>query len=103
MTKLIWLIAALSTETLLGQNTPSQMAQQHGWITFPSSGTTITVHNTRPDGQTGPVLGRPFFGTEVRHTSQTLGDGTHVDQNDTSAFYRDSQGRMRTENGRKVL
>jgi hypothetical protein len=79
------------------------MAQQHGWIGFPSSGTTITVHNMRPDGQTGPVQGRPFSGTEIRRTTQTLADGTHVEQNDTSAFYRDSQGRMRTESGRKVL
>jgi hypothetical protein len=39
----------------------------------------------------------------MRRTTQTLADGTHVEQSDTSAFYRDSQGRMRTESGRRVL
>ena len=103
MMKLLWLMAAMPVSTLLGQNTPAQMAQQHGWIGFPNSGPTITVHNTRPDGQTGPVLGRPFSGTEIRRTRQTLANGTQVDQNDTSAFYRDGQGRMRTESARRVL
>src|SRR5215831_5322781 len=103
MTKSLWIIAALSTPTLFGQNATTHAAQQHGWIGFPGSGTTITVHNMRPDAQTGPFLVRPFSATEKRHARQTLADGTNVDQTDTSAFYRDGQGRMRTESGRRVL
>src|SRR5262249_52615867 len=103
MTKSLWIIAALSTPTLFGQNATTHAAQQRGWIGFPGSGTTITGPNMRPDGQTGPGPGRAFSGTEKRHTRQTLADGTNVDQTDTSAFYRDGQGRMRTESGRRVL
>ena len=51
----------------------------------------------RPDGQSGPFFNRPFSGTEIRRTIQTLADGTHVEHSDTSIFYRDAQGRMRNE------
>src|SRR5579859_155153 len=55
-----------------------------------------------PDGQSGPIVGRPFSGTEVRHTTQTLADGTHVDHSDTSMFYRDAFGRMRNDSARRA-
>ena len=55
------------------------------------------------DGQSGPVIGRPFSGTEIRHTTQVLADGTHVDHSDTSQFYRDAQGRMRNESARRAF
>jgi hypothetical protein len=55
------------------------------------------------DGQTGPVLGKPFSATEVRHSSQVLADGTHVDRTDTSTFVRDDRGRMRTANDKNIL
>jgi hypothetical protein len=76
--------------------------QQNEWIGFPGGGA-VTVHNLRPEAQTGPVLGHPFSAAEVRHTRQTLADGTNVDHTDTSAFYRDAQGRMRTESAHRVL
>ena len=57
----------------------------------------------RLDGQSGPVLGRPFTATEVRHATQTLADGTHVDRSDTSTFARDDQGRMRTAGDKTIL
>src|SRR5256886_3831916 len=38
------------------------------------------IHMNRPDGQTGPLLEKPFAAIEVRHVIQTLADGTHVDQ-----------------------
>jgi hypothetical protein len=56
-----------------------------------------------PDGQSGPVVGRPFTGTEIRRTTQVLGDGTHVDHSDTSMFYRDAQGRMRNESPKRAV
>jgi hypothetical protein len=56
----------------------------------------------RPDGQSGPIAGRPFTGTEIRHTTQILADGTHVDHTDTSMFYRDAQGRMRNESAKRA-
>ena len=56
----------------------------------------------QPDGQSGPFAGRPFSGTEVRHTTQILGDGTHVDHMDKSMFYRDAQGRMRNDSDERA-
>jgi hypothetical protein len=55
------------------------------------------------DGQAGPVVGRPFSATEVRHSTQVLADGTHVDRTDNSTFVRDDRGRMRTANDTTVL
>jgi hypothetical protein len=56
----------------------------------------------QPDGQSGPITGRPFSGTEIRHTTQVLADGTHVDHADKSMFYRDAQGRMRNESTKRA-
>jgi hypothetical protein len=55
------------------------------------------------DGQAGPVVGHPFSATEVRHSSQVLADGTHVDRTDSSTFIRDDRGRMRTANDKTIL
>jgi hypothetical protein len=54
-------------------------------------------------GQPGPVMNKPFSGVETRHMTQVLGDGTRVDRSDTSNFYRDSAGRMRTESATRIL
>jgi len=91
-------VAGLHAQTPAGTSN----FQHHGWIAAPGS-TTVTVRSTRPDGQTGPVLGRPFSATEVRLTTQTLADGTHVNQAENSAFHRDGQGRMRTESRSRIL
>ena len=50
-----------------------------------------------PSGQAGPVLDKPLTATEVYRSTQVLVDGTRVDHSDTSLFYRDNRGRMRTE------
>jgi hypothetical protein len=56
-----------------------------------------------PQGQTGPVTGRPFTATEVRHSQHDLGSGNLIDQADTSSFARDESGRMRTGNDKTVV
>jgi hypothetical protein len=43
------------------------------------------------------VTGRPLSATEERHTLQILGDGTRIEKTDTDKFYRDDQGRTRSE------
>lgn len=50
-----------------------------------------------PSGQAGPVLDKPLTATEVYRSTQVLANGTRVDHTDTSLFYRDDRGRMRTE------
>jgi hypothetical protein len=43
------------------------------------------------------MTGSPFSGTEQRHSLQVLGDGTRIEQTETSQIVRDVEGRMRTE------
>lgn len=57
----------------------------------------------RLEGQSGPVQGRPFSGTELRHTLQTLADGTHVEHTNSTQLYRDAQGRVRAESPNRVF
>lgn len=55
------------------------------------------------EAQSGPVAGHPVSGKEVRHSSQTLMDGTVIDRGaDISYFFRDSSGRMRAESPNRV-
>jgi len=77
-------------------------AQQPSWIATPGSDP-ITIRMSPPQGQTGPVTGTPFSGTEVRHTVQALADGSRVDQSETGSFARDEYGRMRTGNAKTVV
>ena len=75
--------------------------EQPGWVAAPGS---KSVGFMNPlESQSGPVQGRPFSGTEVRRTTQTLADGTHVEHADTTRLYRDVQGRMRAETPDRVF
>ena len=51
--------------------------------------------------QLGPVpqgqRGAPYSATKETQTIQTLSDGTHITRKSHTRFYRDSQGRTRTE------
>jgi hypothetical protein len=76
---------------------PCALWAQSGWILSNAPGAMIGV------GQAGPVSNKPFSGVETRHMTQVLGDGTHVDRSDTSNFYRDAAGRMRSESPQRVL
>jgi hypothetical protein len=76
----------------------SLMAQQLDWIPVPQAN-----GESRLDGQAGPIFGKPFTATEVRHSTQVLADGTKVERNDTSTFARDGHGRMRTANDKTIL
>jgi hypothetical protein len=50
-----------------------------------------------------PGAGAPVFTHEVRHTLQTLADGTHVEHTDTTQLYRDAQGRIWAESPNRVF
>jgi hypothetical protein len=46
----------------------------------------------------GPVVtGRPYSATEERKSTQTLGDGTHIETTETNRLFRDEEGRTRVE------
>jgi hypothetical protein len=82
--------AALAPSAVFSQTSVTGPAfQQSGWL--PAAPSAVV------GAQTGPVLGRPLSATEVRHTQQTLSDGSHVNSSETTQFYRDIQGRMLLE------
>jgi hypothetical protein len=101
MNKGILIAAVVSAEALWAQGTPRTITTSSpdnfpGWNGEPTG---VGL----PHGQAGPVTGRPLTATEVYRSTQTLADGTHVDRSDTALFYRDIQGRMRTESQGTVV
>jgi len=56
-----------------------------------------------PAGQAGPVPGIPLSGSEIYSSVQVLADGTHVTNSSTGTFYRDSQGRMRSQDENRAV
>ncbi|HLK67022.1 MAG TPA: hypothetical protein VKU19_26495 [Bryobacteraceae bacterium] len=100
---IIAMTAACGAATMLAQGFPQRSAfQQSGWIAAPGS-SLASYPTLRPAAQSGPVAGKPLSAMEVRHTVQTLGDGTHVQDSSSSLFYRDAQGRMRSESPTQAL
>jgi hypothetical protein len=99
MTKLthFWILAAaLAPAALFAQTPPGASAfQQPGWFHNPSNGSSF--HTDTLVGQSGPVMGKPLSAEEVHRNEQILSDGSRIDNSETNHFYRDSQGRMRTE------
>lgn len=92
MKTLVILAAATCFPVLLvAQAGPTAFDIQPGW----SASSRGYVY--QPEGQAGPVLGKPFSAQEVRHTTQILNDGTRVNRVEKGRFYRDTQGRMRIE------
>jgi hypothetical protein len=56
----------------------------------------VTVAGSDP--MRGPVVrNAPYSGDAVTTVTQTLGDGTRIEQSTTAKFYRDSVGRIRRE------
>ena len=100
MIKLSIAIAA-TVAASLAQVPGASNFEQPGWVATPGSRSISVVSPL--EGQSGPVQGRPFSATEVRHNTQTLGDGTHVEHSDTTQLYRDAQGRMRAETPDRVF
>jgi hypothetical protein len=70
---------------------------------FPSqsmstSGDTMTATFRGPANLRMLVTGAPYSADQVNEHTQTLADGTHINQNNnTQHLFRDSQGRTRTE------
>src|SRR5215467_12465114 len=55
----------------------------------------------------GGVMGKtvknaPYSATEINESTQTLGDGTRIHNESRTMVYRDSEGRVRRENGDNV-
>jgi hypothetical protein len=48
------------------------------------------------------VKNQPYSAEEITEETQTLADGTHINQKSSHNIYRDSEGRIRRENGDDV-
>ena len=75
-------------------------AQQPVFPSMSMSGTgdTMTVTFRGPARFMMPVTGNPYSADQISEHTQTLSDGTHITQNNTTQhLFRDSQGRTRTE------
>ena len=88
MKKTGFIIAAAASTALFGQNLSDNYqfavaSPATKVFTYSSSGAVVT--------------GRPYSATEERHTTQTLGDGTHIETSETNRVFRDEQGRTRVE------
>jgi hypothetical protein len=103
---------ALGASTLLAQDATTgwRLTTQPGGATgrgFQQAGTLIGPTNVAVfpfGGKT--VTGSPFSATQERRTLQTLGDGTVLENSETTAMYRDTDGRTRTEvtqNGKTMV
>lgn len=68
------------------------------------SGSGLTFSSVGPGGAAMfGVTGLPYSAEQVTERVQTLADGTHITQaEETTQFYRDSQGRTRTEHTFRV-
>ncbi len=98
MTMQIWKLAAgavvtlgvLSAQGVVVEGSNFQQANTMGRVAG-------AIATPRGGAFSAPITGRPLSGTEERKTVQTLGDGTQLENSDSNLFYRDSQGRTRTE------
>lgn len=95
MTQTTYLMLALvSAGAIYGQNTrpPNTSFQYFGTEGGPG------VRMLGLEGISSEVVkGKPFSGTEERHSLQVLGDGTRIENTDRDKIYRDDQGRTRIE------
>ncbi len=83
----------ISGASLHAQTPPKDVAFQY----FVTEDKVVGPMTIRVDGIGRPVTGKPFSGTEVRHTLQVLGDGTRIDKEETNRYFRDNEGRSRVE------
>ena len=67
-----------------------------------SLGTVVLTVGGRGGGSGQGVTGSPVSAREETRAVQTLGDGTQLETSDVTQFYRDNQGRTRTEMGTSI-
>ncbi len=86
---------SLAAMALMGQGVGDS---QPAIFSFQAASTISGPYIVQPDGRGGAlVTGSPVSAREVNKTVQTLSDGTEIVSSHSTMFYRDSQGRTRTE------
>jgi len=75
-----------------------QLAQGPGGVTVAPRRPVQPLNLAGSDPLSGPVIkNAPYSGDGITTVTQTLGDGTRIEQTTTAKFYRDSAGRVRRE------
>ena len=78
--------------------TGSPVSAQRGGLRSGGPPPAVTFSAVTTDPMTGPlVTGAPFSADSSTSVTQTLGDGTRIEQRTTAKFARDTAGRVRRE------
>jgi hypothetical protein len=86
------MLALVLPAALTAQQVPNAFFQN----AITSTGGEVKVLTARA-AAAKPVTGRPLTANEERHSVQVLADGTRIESKTVDKFYRDDQGRTRTE------
>jgi hypothetical protein len=95
---LIAAAAIIQPAASLAQTTAAGAGFQQVDTVLGSGGGVITVQAGGRGGRGGQLMiGKPYSATAVTHTVQMLADGSQIERTQSEVFYRDEQGRTRTE------
>jgi hypothetical protein len=90
-------LCAVMTIALAAQ-APAGRGVRGGRTTGPVPAPTARAARVADDPLSGPIVtNAPFSADAMTSVTQVLNDGTRIEQNTTSKFYRDSAGRVRRE------
>jgi hypothetical protein len=87
---------SLAATALMGQGGGDSQLQTFSFQAATTMGGGVMFQPASDRGGV-PVTGSPMAAKEVNKTVQTLSDGTEIQNVHTTVFYRDSQGRTRSE------
>jgi hypothetical protein len=92
-------VASAQTQLDIPIQFRDHQAFQQAVVIGQSGAQTVMAGMIGPDGRMGllNVPGKPFNGTEVRRSVQTLANGAKIEHSDSNLLYRDEQGRTRVE------
>jgi hypothetical protein len=101
LTKTLYLTPIFIAGVLLAQGPPGGGGRQFGPRGFQGGpggfgGRSAGILGAGPGSRT-PVTGEPYSATETLQRQQTLANGNQIATKEQSNVYRDSQGRIRTE------
>src|ERR1700723_1486045 len=94
---LIAAAAIIQPAASLAQTTAAGAGFQQVDTVLGSGGGGITVQSGGRGGRGQWMSGKPYSATAVTHTVQMLADGSQIERTQSEVFYRDEQGRTRTE------
>src|SRR5678815_3217854 len=93
----VCVIAFASLVFLAGQTAEGQ-GRRGGGPGTTAAGDRVPIDRRDADPLAGPVVsGAPFSADATTTVTQTLSDGTRIEQKSTTKFYRDGTGRVRRE------